>query len=123
MMTRDQRRAIFTYERVKQVPTEHRDEYRTLVLGLGPLLLRNGLVGALAFLQRRRTDEATKRLFEHLARADVPGLSAESDAAADQLCERARTLDMEETMLATRELLKVVEWLKRAVGATFGEEV
>ncbi|MCC6555852.1 MAG: type III-B CRISPR module-associated protein Cmr5 [Polyangiaceae bacterium] len=124
MRTRDQQRAIFAYEAVKSVPQEARDEYRTLVLGLGPLVLRSGLVTALAFLQRKAQggkEHPATRLFQHLARAELPGLRAEPDRAAEQLCERARHLDLEGTMLATRELLKAVEWLKRAVEASFDE--
>lgn len=124
MRTRDQERAIRAYDQVQKVNKKKRDEYRTLVHGLGPLVLRSGLVTALAFLQRKRgddEDDPAKLLFEHLARADIPGLRAEPDRAAEQLGERARHLDLEPTMLATRELLKVVEWLKRAVEATFKE--
>lgn len=127
-MTRDQKRAQLAYARVKEVAKElgkeQRDEYRTLVMGLGPLVLRSGLCTALAFLQRRAGDGAERerspaaRLFEDLAAANIPGLSPESGEAEDRLCELARHLDLEATMLATRELLKVVEWLKRAVEAT-----
>ena len=123
-MTRDQRLAILAYTHVKEVSRERQDEYRTLVHGLGPLVLRSGLVTALAFLQRKtedRGDDPARLLFEHLARADIPGLGADSGEAADQICERARHLDLETTMLATRHLIKVVEWLKRAVEATFKE--
>lgn len=127
-MTRDQKRAIFAYERVKQVKKADREtqkEYRTLVQGLGPLLLRSGLVTALAFLQRRRKDRENapaNLLFRHLAEADIPGLRVDQpEEATDQLCEHARHLDLETTMLATRHLLKVVEWLKRAVEATLEE--
>lgn len=120
-MTRDQRRARFAYARVKEVSEAQRDDYRTLVLGLGPLVLRSGLVAALAFLQRKtgdRDDDAARLLFRHLAQAEIPGLDAAPGEAADQLCEHARHLELEATMLATRELLKLVEWLKRAVEAT-----
>lgn len=119
MMTRDQRRAVFAYERVLDVPVAERDEYRSAVRNLGPLVMRSGLSTALAVLQRNKEDQAIKLLFEHLARADIAGLKAEADRAPDELPERARRFSLDETMLATRELLKVVEWLKRAVEASF----
>jgi len=128
-MTRDQKLAILAYEhvkRIKELDPEKQKEYRTLVQGLGPLVLRSGLVTALAFLQRKRKGrESTPAnlLFKHLAEADIPGLRVEQpDEVADQLCEHTRHLDLEETMLATRHLLKVVEWLKRAVEATLRED-
>lgn len=122
MRTRDQQRAIFAYERVKQVPLDQRDAYRNHLRNLGPLVMRCGLVMALAVLQRDKKDEDVKRLFEHLAQAGIPGLEAESDRAADQLGERARQLDLEGTMIATRELLKVAVWLKRAAEASFEKD-
>ena len=127
-MTRDQRRAQYAYQcagEVMKLGDQQRQEYRTLVMGLGPLVLRSGLVTALAFLQRRAKDEdrnAAAILFEHLASADIPGLRPDRGEAPEQICALARHLELEPTMLATRELIKVVEWLKRAAEATLPSE-
>lgn len=122
MRTRDQERAIFAYQRVKDVEGQLRDAYKGRVRGLGPLVMRSGLVTALSVLQRDKKEGDVKALFGHLARARIPGLEAEEDRAAEQLCDQARELDLEGTMLATRELLKVTLWLKRAAEALFDKE-
>lgn len=57
-------------------------------------------------------------LLGHLASAGIPGLE---NATAQNLAERVRGLDTDSYMMATRELLQVATWLKRAVQATFEE--
>jgi CRISPR-associated protein Cmr5 len=46
----------------------------------------------------------------------VPGLEG---ATANDLSRRVTTLDADAYMIATREMLQVAVWLKRAVQATF----
>ena len=112
---RDQRRALHAYESVDTVPKAQRKDYEIAVNDLGANILRNGLCAAIAAVQRlgHRGD----RLLEHLAAADVPGLEG---VAAEDLAARVRELDADAYMIATREMLEVAVWLKRAVQATFG---
>jgi len=114
-LLRDQRRALHAYEAVGKVPKEHQKDYEIAVNDLGANILRSGLCAAIAAVQRlgNRGD----LLLGHLAAAGVPGLEG---ATGRDLAERVRKLDADAYMIATREMLQVGVWLKRAVQATFG---
>lgn len=124
----DQRRSVYAYRCVKQFKEGEPDsaaceEYQAAVERLGVEVLRSGLAGALATLQRDAASrKAVQRLFAHLAGADIPGLSEDEDLGPPEqaLPEQARTMDLGSYMIATRETLKVAQWFKRAVQATFG---
>jgi CRISPR-associated protein Cmr5 len=70
----------------------------------------------LAFLQREKDSEAVGLLLDHLASARVPGVQAMKGA---ELFSAVRGLELRDYMLATREVLEVTVWLRRAVQATF----
>lgn len=110
---RDQLRAARAYAAVE---AEHgRDdfaEYERIVQGLGVVVLRCGLVGAIAWLHRKKG--AGERVLDDLAAAEIPGLRVRS---RDELLPHACGLGVAEYMVATREALAVVAWLKRAAQA------
>ena len=114
VVLRDQERARFAYERVAAVEQAKRKDYENAVLGLGADILRVGLLAALAAVQR--LGDRGKPLLDDLAKANIPGLEAKDGA---QLVERARKLDVDGYMIATRETLALVSWLRRACQATF----
>ncbi|MCL4685849.1 type III-B CRISPR module-associated protein Cmr5 [Myxococcota bacterium] len=113
---RDQQRALHAYGAVSRVQKAQQKDYQIAVNDLGANILRSGLCAALASVQRlgNRGDI----LLGHLANAGVPGLD---DATASDLAQRVRELSADSYMIATRELLSVTTWLKRAVQATFEE--
>lgn len=115
-MLRDQKRALHAYDAVSQVPTDQQKDYKIAVNDLGANILRSGLCAAIASVQRlgNRADV----LLGHLASAGVPGLE---NTTARNLAHRVRELDADSYMMATREILQVATWLKRAVQATFEE--
>jgi CRISPR-associated protein Cmr5 len=117
-MLRDQQRALHAYDAVSGVPSDQqsRDAYKNAVNALGANILRSGVCAALASVQR--LGDRGKILLGHLASARVPGLE---DATAQDLAKRVRELDTDSYMIATRELLQVATWLKRAAQATFEE--
>lgn len=117
VVLRDQQRARFAYARVAEVPEGKRKDYENAVLSLGADILRVGLLAALAAVQR--LGERGDLLLDHLAKAKIPGLEAEN---GDELVAAARKLDVDGYMIATRETLAVVSWLRRACQATFGDE-
>lgn len=119
MLTRDQARARHAYDRVRAVPEEQRHEYKTLVFALGPNVMRSGLAAALAFVEREtKRTRAAGAFLRDLAGANLPGLAG----ANDDLPERVRRLeDVEAYMLATREVLKLSVWFRRAAQALFRE--
>jgi CRISPR-associated protein Cmr5 len=116
MLMRDQERALHAYGCVEAVQKEARRDYKIAVNDLGANIMRGGLCAALAAVQRR--GEGSKLLLEHLAGASVPGLE---DANAHDLPRRVSELNTEAYMVATREILLVAVWLKRAAQATFGD--
>jgi CRISPR-associated protein Cmr5 len=116
LVLRDQERALHAYAAVGTVPKDKRTDYKIAVNDLGANILRSGLCAALAAVQR--LGERGVLLLGHLAKAGIPGLEG---ATADDLARRVQTLDADSYMLATREILQVAMWLKRAVQATFEE--
>lgn len=117
LILRDQQRALHAYEAVSGIPESEREPYWTAVSNLGPHILRGGLCAALAGLQR--LGKRGESLMGHLAAARVPGLVG---ATKEDLAKKARELDSEAYIIATRELLQVATWLKRAAQASFGGE-
>jgi len=116
-LTREQQRALHAYTRVENVPVPDRADYGTQVNALGSAVLRNGLAAALAFLERDREKKAAvRRLLDDLADARIPGLVEDQGA---KLPDAVRRLDTLGYMLATREVLQLVVWFRRAVQATF----
>jgi CRISPR-associated protein Cmr5 len=120
--TREQQRALHAWERVEAVPSEHRDDYKSRVHGLGSAVLREGLAAALTFVEREARDNAAaKRLLGDLAAYLVTtGLpELEQARSGEALPGVVRGLSLEAYMLATREVLKLLVWFRRAVQATF----
>jgi CRISPR-associated protein Cmr5 len=113
--TRDQRRALYAYEAVGQIPKQDQDSYKIAINDLGANILRGGLAASMAALER--LGDRGSRVLEHLAGADVPGLEG---ATKDKLPNRVCQLEVDSYMVATREMLAIATWLKRAAQATFG---
>jgi len=116
-MLRDQQRALHAYDAVSSVQKAQQKDYQIAVNDLGANILRSGLCAAIASVQR--LGDRGNVLLGHLASAGVPGLEG---ATARDLAKRVRGLDADNYMIATREMLQVAVWLKRAVQATFGED-
>lgn len=114
-LLRDQQRALHAYSAVDSVPSDKqsRENYKIAVNDLGANILRSGLCAAIASVQR--LGDRGDVLLGHLASAGVSGLE---NATAQNLAQRVRELDADSYMMATRELLQVATWLKRAVQAT-----
>lgn len=118
-LTRDQKRAKHAYACVAEVPPQAQSKYKTYVRRFGPHVLGSGLAAALAFIERKKSDDAVKLLLKHLKGAGIHGLR---DAKTyEDVPARARELDAKSYRLATRETLKVVNWFKRAVQALLRE--
>ncbi len=124
--TREQIRAIWAYDAVTRVHSRREcdfDNYRTLINGFGPNIIRSGLVAAFAFVQRYHDKDARTLFLQQLAEGDalahVPAL-ADSNGA-EKLLGNVRKLPADSYMLATREALRLALWLKRAAQAVKGE--
>ncbi len=116
-LTRDQRRAIHAYEVVAKVPKAGQRDYKIAVNSLGANILRSGLAGAMATLER--LGERGDLVRHHIAKADVPGLS---HATKESLPDLVRKLPLDDYIMATREILQVSLWLKRATQALIADD-
>lgn len=117
---RDQLRALHAYDAISMVPKAQQNDYKIVINDFGVSVLRNGLCAAIAAVQRlnRENDRRGDVLLGHLAAANVPGLEG---VPAQKLAEKIRKLDAVSYMIATREVLQVATWLKRAAQASFDE--
>ncbi|MBY0552126.1 MAG: type III-B CRISPR module-associated protein Cmr5 [Candidatus Obscuribacterales bacterium] len=116
-LLKDQQRAIYAYKAVELLPKERLSDYKITVNSLGANILRIGLSAALAAVERLGEKRATL-LLGHLAGASISGL--ESSTAKD-FTKVVRNLPTDDYILATREVLRLVSWLKRATQAVSEE--
>ena len=127
-LTRDQKRARHAYKVVSAItdPSEQKD-YKIAVHAFGADILRSGLAAAMAGLERRK--KKGERLRDDLAKAGIPGLVRadgepvlrEDPPTGANLPAKVRALPLDDYILATRETLQIVVWLRRAVQAKFEE--
>jgi CRISPR-associated protein Cmr5 len=120
--TRDQERAQHAYRMVEKFRNTHREhfkKYKSLVNGFGAGVMRSGLVAALAFLARNEDNEEVKAFAAHLGEARIPGLQGRT---LIKLLGAARELPLNDYMLATREILRMSIWFRRAVQAAHAED-
>jgi CRISPR-associated protein Cmr5 len=125
--TRDQQRALHAYEVVGAITDKaQQKDYKIAVHALCADILRSGLAAAMAGLERR--ESKAELLRGHLVSANIPGLVQPRRQDIPILKERLppknlpakiRALPLDDYILATRETLQVVLWLKRAVQAKF----
>ena len=120
--TRDQDRALHAYKSVEAVKTDMQKDYKIAVLAFGTNILRSGLSAALSDLERKLDKDkpsAALVLMGHLQDAKIPHIPATTTPR--NVPAEVRKMSVAEYMLATRETLQVVVWLKRAVQATIKE--
>lgn len=115
---KDQRRAIWAYQRA-QAAVNDLSEYEGAVQTFAATVLRNELGVAASVLERDRERAGPRQLIADLAAApDVPGLSAAGAVNPNKWPGRVRGLaSLDDYMLATRELLALATWLRRACRA------
>lgn len=128
--TRSQQRAELAAKRILEAAKgEHwRDEYQTLVLGLGPMILQSGLLPSLAFLASKAKTlswslEATGAKERVLADVRVMLVAAQVIDSRDQaVLQTLAAMSSEEYARAQEEALASVGWLKRFSLATWTRE-
>jgi CRISPR-associated protein Cmr5 len=119
--TRDQQRAARAYRQVSGLPadTSTRDDYKIAVRSLGANILRGGLSAGIASLLRKGNGtNGASHLLAHIAASQIPDLANVTPAT---LYPAINGLEVRAYMLATRETLQVVSWLKRASDALIQE--
>jgi CRISPR-associated protein (Cas_Cmr5) len=120
-MRKDQMRAIGAYKFVRDEQTAGRlDKYEGAVQTFAATVLRSGLAVAVSVLERNREDDGPKQLLSHLedpAWGGVPGIPIQRPER-ESWPSRVRAIEnVTDYMLATRELLAIATWLRRACRA------
>ena len=112
METIQQKMAVNALAQIKafkgtSAPAEH-EKYRTMALKLPILILSDGLVQALAFVQARGED-AQKRLIDNVAQT----VEWQGTDNGEALVRLSREAGLGEYMLLTRRVLAALVWYKR----------
>lgn len=112
--TRDQARAAHAYDVVAALPPDQIKPFKIVVNTFGATVLKGGLCAAIAFAQRYHDKQTRDRFLESLAQAGIAGVGRTNAATLPAL---VRNLPAESYMLATRDALAAIVWLRRAVQA------
>jgi CRISPR/Cas system CMR-associated protein Cmr5 small subunit len=120
-LLRDQRRAAIAYQCVAEVLKPAKGvidakAYKNLVLAIGVDIRRMGLSGALAAVEREKA--VGELLLTHLRSAPMHARLREDQDLSTWV---RRLDDLTAYMLATRELLQFIVWLRRAVQSQIKE--
>lgn len=110
---RDQRWALHAYSVVGPLDKAVRDDYEIVVNDLCTDILRNGLSVAIVGL-KRQPRERGEIMLQHLASAGITGLQK---ITTREFPAKVCQLDLDTYMIATREILQLAAWLKRACQA------
>lgn len=112
--TRDQARAAHAYDVVDRLPKGDVKNFKIVVNSFGATVLKGGLCAAIAWAQRYHDPNASGRLLEALAEAGISGVGR---VKPRDLPKKIRELPPDGYMLATRDALAAIVWLRRAVQA------
>jgi hypothetical protein len=112
---KDQDRALKAYEWANAAKTcKCLDDYETAVQGFAAALLRSGFAVAASTLERDRQRKAQALLIEHLASWQLPGIPVSSEKWPAEV---RKISDVSQYMQASRELVALLGWLRRACRA------
>jgi hypothetical protein len=120
LLRKDQERALTAYRWADVAKAADKiEEYETAVQGFAAALLRSGLAVAASVLERSANRGGFALLLEHLSGWKLPGIDS---APAKEWPGRVRAItDVSQYMLATRELVALLGWLRRACRAVQAE--
>lgn len=115
MLTRDQEYAIEAYKRVTKVGEAERKRYGSMSHTL-PILIRTaGLAQALSFVEAKAGTETDNNAYRLL----LDDLAA-TIHSQQPLAQRARTAQLIEYMLLTRQTMDALLWFKRFAQSVLG---
>ena len=112
--TRDQARAAHAYDVVGRLAKDDIDTFKIVVNSFGATVLKGGLCAAVAWAQRYHDTQASDRLLTAVGEAGIAGVGR---VTAGELPKKIRDLAPGDYMLATRDALAAIVWLRRAVQA------
>ncbi|HDN67474.1 MAG TPA: type III-B CRISPR module-associated protein Cmr5 [Firmicutes bacterium] len=116
MRTLEQERAEFAWQKVQR----QSDEYRNLVKSLPAMIMTNGLMQTLAFLQGKGKDhhrDLVNHIVEWLSKREM----VEKGSDFKRVMEKLYGSSFQEYQRATEEVLAILRWLRQLVDATIGK--
>jgi hypothetical protein len=114
-LRKDQQRALRAYEWANAA-RDVLGEYQIAVQSFAAALLRSGFAAAVSVLERNKDRSGYQRLLDNLAAWPLPGIQPRSSSAEWPAQVRALA-DITQYMQATRELVLLLNWLRRACRA------
>jgi hypothetical protein len=119
-LRKDQQRALSAYAWADKAKRANQlDDYEIAVQAFAATLLRSGFAAAVSVLERNAKRDGFERLLDNLASCPLPGIPA---ADPNTWPGNVRALaDVSRYMQATRELLALLAWLRRACRALGAE--
>ncbi len=107
VQTLDQKRAAYAWQRQRDYTNK---DYVTLIKGAPALVMTNGLMQALAYYQNKNEDgkKLVGAVGEWLTQG---GLSRSAEFSGLMQC--LHKASAEQYMLATREVLEILKWMKQ----------
>ena len=112
MKTRDQEYAISAYERVSIVSKNEKETYGAMAHRLPILIRKAGLAQALSFVEAKATD---KPAYGSLL-ADLKATVRRNE----NLATLARSVELEDYMLLTKQVMDALLWYKRFAQSILG---
>jgi hypothetical protein len=119
-LRKDQQRALTAYSWAEAAKGDGKlEEYEIAVQTFAAALLRSGFAAAVSVLERSADRNGFKLLLSNLASRPLPGIP---QVSAEEWPAKVRALaDVSLYMQATRELIAVLGWLRRACRAVATE--
>ncbi len=122
MRTLEQERAEFAWKKVQGLPGDYRNDYRNLVKSLPAMIMTNGLMQTLAFLEGKGKDHhaaLVKHLIEWLIRRGM----VEKRSGFKDVMEKLYGSSSQKYQQATEEALAILRWLRQFADAVIKEGV
>ena len=112
-MMRDQTRARHAYAVVADLTSgkDSFENFKTLTNGFAAAVLRGGLCSAIAWAQRYHDGKASARLFDALGGAEIATIGKVDGSRFVEAVHQLQAIDY---MLATRDTVAFIIWLRRA---------
>ena len=112
MRTLEQKRAKFAWEKVQG----QSGDYRNLVKSLPAMIMSNGLMQTLAFLEGKGKDHH-KNLVKHIIEWMSKGKIIDQNSDFRKVMEKLYSCSSQEYQRITEEILALLRWLRQLVDA------